>query len=345
MYDPIELFAISEAELGQSGRLQGPQRTFRPQAPIRTASSASSGGSAESRPELHCPRQGLASPDVRRGSRAKYRSPRTGRRPNSPPRRKFAGEGKPTQIRKPSWTAPSLPSPLSIKRTSYDAYPHVAIARRDGTGDVRWLERSSCFAWHVLNASNDGATIQTDVCEQSAPAFPGINGAMPPADTLAQRLTRWEFDVTGARTIEVKRLSDEICEYPRVDERFSGRTTRHGYFACLGGPGTADPCHRGIAHYDSKEDRMRRLSFGPTHAVSEPVFVPVSEDAAEGGGWLLCIVYDEGADTSDLVPLDARDIDRGPIARARVPHRVPMGPTAAGSARGETLGRQRPSGA
>ena len=70
---------------------------------------------------------------------------------------------------------------------------------------------------------------------------------------------------------------------------------------------------------------MSRLSFGPTRAVSEPVFVPTSEGAAEGEGWLLCVVYDEGRDTSDLVVLDARDLERGPIARARVPHRVPLG--------------------
>ena len=54
---------------------------------------------------------------------------------------------------------------------------HVAIARRDGTGDVRWLERSPCFVWHVLNSWNEGGRVTIDVCEQRAPAFPAIDRA------------------------------------------------------------------------------------------------------------------------------------------------------------------------
>ena len=57
----------------------------------------------------------------------------------------------------------------------------------------------------------------------------------------------------------------------------------------------------------------------------EPVFVPKSEDAAEGEGYLLSVVYRARENRSDLVFLDAGDVAGGPIACAELPHRVPHG--------------------
>ena len=42
-------------------------------------------------------------------------------------------------------------------------------------------------------------------------------------------------------------------------------------------------------------------------------------------GWLTTVVWRAADNRSDLVVLDASDIDRGPVAIARVPRRVPFG--------------------
>jgi carotenoid cleavage dioxygenase-like enzyme len=70
---------------------------------------------------------------------------------------------------------------------------------------------------------------------------------------------------------------------------------------------------------------VTHFSLPPTRAVSEPVFVPRSESAAEGDGFLLCLVYDEDCDRSHLALFDAQRIDSGPRAKAMLDHRVPMG--------------------
>lgn len=64
---------------------------------------------------------------------------------------------------------------------------------------------------------------------------------------------------------------------------------------------------------------------GPRSAVAEPVFVPRSRGAAEGDGYLLTNIFDEDRNASHLAIFDAQEIERGPIARAHLDHRVPVG--------------------
>lgn len=68
-------------------------------------------------------------------------------------------------------------------------------------------------------------------------------------------------------------------------------------------------------------------SYGPlqARAVSEPVFVPRPQSVREGDGWLLCIIHDENTDRGQLAVFDAQHVAHGPIARAQLPWRVPMG--------------------
>ncbi len=230
---------------------------------------------------------------------------------------------------------PICPVTLSIERAKAGAPlitwepekgTHVAIIPRSGgVEDLRWFSGAPCMAWHSMNAFNDGDRITVDVCQQAAAAFPLANGSMPDQRKTSQYLTRWTFDWSKAGGFEMERLSDVRCEYPRIDERRTGRNYRHGYLACEGGPGSGDPFHRGIAHFDHLTRRMRTYSTGPRCAVAEPVFVAKNRDAQEGEGYLLTNIFDEQRNASHLAIFDAEDIERGPVARAHLDHRVPVG--------------------
>jgi carotenoid cleavage dioxygenase len=138
-------------------------------------------------------------------------------------------------------------------------------------------------------------------------------------------LTRWDFDWSKPGRFTVERLSDERCEYPRIDERRVGSSYRHGYVACIGGPGSDDIFHRGIGHFDHATRQMRIYAAGPRFAVAEPVFVPAREGSGEGEGYLLTNIFDEDRNASHLAIFDAEHIENGPIARAHLDHRVPVG--------------------
>ena len=199
------------------------------------------------------------------------------------------------------------------------------MTRSGGAEAIKWFEGAACMAWHSMNAFNHGDRIVVDVCQQDAAVFPFADGSPPDLRRATQLLTRWEFDWSKPGSFTAKRLSAERCEYPRIDERFSGRNYRHGYLACIGGPGSDDIFHRGIGHFDHATGQMQIYPAGPHRAVAEPVFVPRSRDPAEGEGYLLTNIFDEDRNASHLAIFDAQRVEQGPIARAHLDRRVPVG--------------------
>ena len=59
--------------------------------------------------------------------------------------------------------------------------------------------------------------------------------------------------------------------------------------------------------------------------MGEPVFVPKAPGAAEGEGCVLASVFDEMMGNGQLAIFDASRLEDGPLARAHLPHRMPVG--------------------
>ena len=227
---------------------------------------------------------------------------------------------------------PICPLIISIERVKAGGPPiawepglgnHIGVFPKAG-GEAIWFEGEAAMAWHVVNAFEDTGRVVLDVCAQAAPVFPRADGGAPDEAATTQRLTRWTLDVGAARQFETQALCDERCEYPRIDERRTGRAYRHAYVTCLGGPGSGDPFHRGIGRFDLESGKIAIWAAASGQAVGEPVFAP-RPGGGEGEGWLLSGIYDGATGTSHLAILDAEVPDAGPIARAHLPHRMPMG--------------------
>ena len=65
--------------------------------------------------------------------------------------------------------------------------------------------------------------------------------------------------------------------------------------------------------------------MGKEDAIGEPVFVPSSNEAEEGDGYLIALAYRGIENRSDLLIFSAMDVASGPIATAKLPHRIPYG--------------------
>jgi len=201
----------------------------------------------------------------------------------------------------------------------------VGIVSRSSLTEVCWLKIRPVMVWHFINAFNEGEVICVDVCQQEAAAFAQVSGKTAEPDALRQLATRWTFRWGGSPCAAEQRLSEVVCEYPSVDGRSTGQSYRYAYVACGGGPGTPDLFHRALGAFDHVTGEMRVYRAGETCAVAEPLFVPRSERAQEGDGYLLSVVFEERRNASHLAIFDARRIDGGPIGRAFLDHRVPMG--------------------
>jgi carotenoid cleavage dioxygenase-like enzyme len=200
----------------------------------------------------------------------------------------------------------------------------IGVMKRNARVDsIRWFEIEPIFVLHSMNAWEDGRTIHCELMEYpNAPVFPNADGS-PGTDAQAT-LTRWTIDLAG-NTNRAKRqqLDDLSSEMPRFDERRAGLPYRHGWF--LANTGNKDQPFNTIAHIDLKTGKRETRTLNPGDAADEPVFVPRCAAAPEGDGYVIALVYRAATNTSDLLILNAQDIDGEPAAVLKLPRRVPSG--------------------
>jgi carotenoid cleavage dioxygenase-like enzyme len=198
------------------------------------------------------------------------------------------------------------------------------MPRSGGSKDVVWFEADPCYVFHPMNAYSAGGRIVADVCRYPrVPLFEAGDSASGVED-LRAKLTRWTLDLAGG-TVKEEPLDDLSTEFPRLDERRSGLSYRHGY---AGGvvPGPKKVAgFNAIVHYDLESGRRRNHLVPETDAVGEPIFVPRGPGSPEGEGFLLAPVYRGAELRSDLVILDAENVEAAPLATVKLPHRVPFG--------------------
>jgi carotenoid cleavage dioxygenase len=186
------------------------------------------------------------------------------------------------------------------------------MRRDDPFGAVRWFDIDPCYVFHVANAYDIGNSIVLQ-----AVRYPELwrNTGGFDADGV---LWSWTIDLrTG--TVTERQLDDRAVEFPRIDDRLATLPAR---YAVSVGDGR-------LVRYDLTTGDAVEHAFGTAESPGGPgeaVFVPsISGPADESSGWYIGYVYDPARDGSDLVIIDASDFAAQPVARIKLPHRVPYG--------------------
>jgi carotenoid cleavage dioxygenase len=206
------------------------------------------------------------------------------------------------------------------------------LPRRGEARDLRWFKAPNQFTSHVMNAYNEGTKIyfDTPVAEGNMfPFFPDVHGAAFDPQKAASRLTRWTIDyASGSTSFERKQLTQMVGEFPRMDDRYAMEYYRHGYLALTDLSKPIDTKLTAIikgmflncyGHIDLATGKEQVYHVGPVSTLQEPTFIPKSERAAEGEGYLVGLVNRHLERRSDLILLDAQHISDGPIATIRLP--------------------------
>ncbi len=192
------------------------------------------------------------------------------------------------------------------------------LPRMAGADAVRWFEVEPCYAFHAANAYDaaDGSTVLDMV------VYPTMfERSRQGPEVSNSTFERWVLDPAGSR-VQRTVVSDFAQEFPRCDERLTGEAYRYAYTVGLD---VARPGAQPLYRYDLHTGAVLRHDYGPQHMPAEAVFVPRDAQAAEDDGWLIAFVYDLRDDTSELVVLDAANLDGEPAATIRLPVRVPLG--------------------
>jgi carotenoid cleavage dioxygenase-like enzyme len=196
------------------------------------------------------------------------------------------------------------------------------LPRGKGAESMRWVEVEPCYVYHVANAfETDDGSIVLDVARYGEHWRDG-----PPSHAFSIQtayLTRWTI-APGATKASEQQLDDRTVEFPRIDDRRTGRAHNAVYAIATDGA-VASGVFTGLVKYDLKSGRVESNDFEGVGVPSEFTLVAGGPDAGEDEGFLLGFVYDRARDASDLVVLDAQSIGGDPVARISLPKRVPQG--------------------
>lgn len=212
------------------------------------------------------------------------------------------------------------------------------VPRHGGNSDIRWFEGPPCYVFHTINAYEQGDEVvlvgcrmeQTDVI-----APPGhstkrqghsIRVEVSDSDKInVAHLHHWRFNMKTGQMSE-EQLDDRTAEFPSLNESLMGRPNRYAFTGQGNIPEKGTPqLFFGLIKYDLETGIGTEHNFGRNRYGGEAVFVPRPNGATEDDGWLITLVFDEAETQSELVVVDAQQVDQPPIARVLLPQRVPYG--------------------
>lgn len=241
---------------------------------------------------------------------------------------------------------------LSILESYRGAAPQVPMSRcvqwargvcsQNADQCSQWFRAPNCFPGHTCNAYEDeSGNIVFDLALSTKNVFfwwPDRFGKAPRPEEISSELLRYTFDGRSS-DLELPKpdmLMKHNCEFPRIDERVSGRKHSHAYLNVLDpslgtnfealsrvmGGGFAP--YNSIGHYDYKADQVDLYFPGKMHMVQEPVFTQRSRSASEGDGFVMALVNNYELMTSELHIIDTQDFTKA-VAVVHLPVRLRAG--------------------
>jgi carotenoid cleavage dioxygenase len=155
------------------------------------------------------------------------------------------------------------------------------------------------------------------------PDMPGGFEFVDPGAAREPMPWRWTIDLASG-TVTDEQTDDLAGEFPRIDDRRAGRRNRYGY-NCMQRTWEFEFDFHGVVKYDNETGSSQTRYYADTEVSGEHAFAPDPAGANEDDGWLLSFVTDRTTERSELVVLDARDVEAEPVARVKMAARVPLG--------------------
>ena len=146
----------------------------------------------------------------------------------------------------------------------------------------------------------------------------------PMVGVLALRavLTKWRMNLKSGATRE-EQVDDAISEFPVVNLGYAGREGRYSYHVAI--PDLETQKFDGLYKYDLKTGAREMHVFPHNSFGTEPAFAPRLDAGSEDDGYLITFVADGDTGASEALIIDAQNFSAPPLARVKIPQRVPLG--------------------
>jgi len=209
--------------------------------------------------------------------------------------------------------------------TRFGAAPR-RISGKNG-GAVKWFEFPTSYIYHVINCWEDGDEVVMAACKMVpngyAPEPDRFGPYAPMALVLALRAQPflWRMNMKTGEGRETQ-LDDGLSEFPVVNLDFSGRKTRFSYHVVM--DDNVLQRFSGLRKYNLETGNSDRYDFPDGVFGSEPAFAPRDNPSTEDDGWLITFTTDFDGNSEAHV-IDARNFTAPPLARIKLPQRVPIG--------------------
>ena len=202
-------------------------------------------------------------------------------------------------------------APATILLVPRDGSPAITVPARPG------------FLFHFANGFEDaqGRVVLDGMRMDALPSARDVRALMGGTEVHIPppRPTRYVID-PRTRTSSETRLSETHADLPTIDPRRAGKRYRHSWTVAAD-PDQRGPLYHRLAHFDHEGEETIR-DFSPD-LPGEPLFVPAGDDAPEGEGWVLALVYRVHEHRTDLYVL--RPSDLRTVCRVELPHHLPAG--------------------
>ena len=198
------------------------------------------------------------------------------------------------------------------------------VMPRAGTNaDIKWFDIPPCFIFHIMNSFDQDDDVVIDAARYDRLWVENSHDFFHPA-----RLSRFRMNMkTGQASVE--EMFNKSMEFPQVSRKYWTKPYRYGYSVVVDEANTTpekvNDAGGGIYKYDLQTGELDTWS-SDYEIPGEPFFVPAHNcGGGEDEGYLLSFSYNKKTDISEFCIFDATHLSVGPVAKVKLPVRVPVG--------------------
>jgi carotenoid cleavage dioxygenase-like enzyme len=195
------------------------------------------------------------------------------------------------------------------------------VPRHGDDSNIRWFEIEESFLFHVSNSWEEGDEIVFQACRSNRGGIvTSEDGDI--SDQLGQ-LHEWRLNMKTGDVSSRALDRDYYCDFPRIKDELMGRKNRYLYAARFRVEEMAS--FDGEMKYDNETGAIEVHGFGENCESGEAVFAPRINAEEEDDGYVICFVYNKASGESECHIIDAQKFTEEPVARIKIPQRVPHG--------------------